>query len=67
MALKLTRRKTVRTQASASRKKLNPYMRFVKKTRPSFVSAHPKMSPQSVAKALGAKWRAMSSAQKGKF
>ena len=55
--------------AKADKPKRAPghYMIFCKEERPKIVKANPNMSFGEVGKALGAKWRGMSDAQKAKY
>lgn len=48
-------------------RKLSRYAKFVKAEHKVVSKAHPSMKPQGVMKALGAKWRCMSDAQKAKY
>lgn len=49
------------------KKKLSPYMKFCKKTRPMIVKEKPKLSFTEIGKELGSRWRALSEAEKAKF
>lgn len=55
------------TMSGGKRKKLNPYMKFVKKNRASIVSSNPKATIPEIGKALGKKWRSLSDAEKKRY
>jgi hypothetical protein len=52
---------------SGGKRKLNPYMKFVKKNRASIVSSNPKATIPEIGKALGKKWRSLSDAEKKRY
>jgi len=54
-------------KADKPKREPGPYMKFCKAERPKIVAANPKFTFGEVGKELGAKWRAMSDAQKAKF
>lgn len=54
-------------QEGGAKKKLSPYMKFCKKTRPKIVKEKPNFSFTQIGKELGSRWRALSEAEKAKF
>ena len=54
-------------QVDKPKREPGPYMKFCKAERPKIVAANPMFTFGEIAKELGAKWRAMSDAQKAKF
>lgn len=54
-------------QEGGAKKKLSPYMKFCKKTRPKIVKEKPQLSFTEIGKELGSRWRALSEAEKAKF
>ena len=54
-------------KADKPKREPGPYMKFCKAERPKIVAANPMFTFGEIAKELGAKWRAMSEAQKAKF
>lgn len=49
------------------KRKLNPYMKFVKAKRAEVVKQYPKLKVTEIAKKLGEMWRAMSDKDKAKY
>jgi HMG (high mobility group) box len=50
-------------------RKMNPYMKFAKKVRPEILRQNPALRSDvvAVARKIGAKWRAMSAAEKARY
>ena len=75
MAGKRTRRSTRKTNAtrrkrqSGGKRGPNGYMKFANKIRPQILKEHPELKSDvvGVARKIGAKWRAMSDAEKAKY
>ena len=54
-------------QEGGAKKKLSPYMKFCKKTRPKIIKEKANLSFTEIGKELGNRWRALSEAEKAKF
>jgi len=68
MATRKHRKSTRKNRTmSGGKRKLNPYMKFVKKNRGSIVSSNPKATIPEIGKALGKKWRSLSDAEKKRY
>lgn len=68
MSTRKHRRSTRKNRTmSGGKRKLNPYMKFVKKNRATIVSSNPKATIPEIGKALGKKWRSLSEAEKKSY
>tara|TARA_B110001452_G_scaffold256096_1_gene249129 strand:- start:726 stop:917 length:192 start_codon:yes stop_codon:yes gene_type:complete len=54
-------------EKSGGKKKLSGYMKFAAERRPSLKEEQPDLTFGGLGKAMGAEWRAMSEAEKGKY
>lgn len=68
MATRKHRKSTRKNRTmSGGKRKLNPYMKFVKKNRAEIVKSNPRATIPEIGKALGKKWRSLSDAEKKSY
>ena len=63
----VSRRKSSHKRSSHKKRKLNPYMKFVKKHRSQVVREYPNKKMTDVARYLGKMWNKLSDAEKAKY